>query len=159
MPYTKQAIIKYKKTTLSIKYYLLEGYATQLFNDGNNMFPRDYYSENKKAINKKIRTELDTRNIDKNLSQYIEYWLFYEIRGMIYDFWTKCEDRNKRQREQLKKKYSIIEKDKLLEKISCLERKIYDYKYPKESKEEIERVNEHLGLNITYEEVLNKNCE
>lgn len=123
------------------------------------MFRRDYYSENKKAINKKIRMELDKKNIDKNLSQYIEYWLVYELRRILDDSWSRCEDRNERQREQLKKKYSIIEKDKLLEKISCLERKVNNYKYPKATKEEIERINEDLEIKITYEELLKKKCE
>jgi hypothetical protein len=114
LPYTKQAIIKYKKTTLSIKYYLLERYSLRLFNDGDNHHRRDYYAENKKIINKKIRTELDNKNIDKNLSQYVEYWLYWEIEKIINNNWSMCEDRNKSQRESLKKKYSIVEIDKLL---------------------------------------------
>lgn len=125
MPYTKQAIIKYKKTTLSIKYYLLEEYGVQLFNDGDNYRRRDYYAENKKIINKKIRTELDNKNIDKNLSQYVEHWLYWKIKESIMSDWMRCEERNKSQRESLNKKYSIVKIDELLEKIDCLERKVF----------------------------------
>lgn len=159
MPYTKQAIIKYKKTTLSIKYYLLESYALRLFNDGDNRRHRDYYAENKKIINKKIRMELDKKNIDKNLSQYVEYWLHYSIEKILMDNFLDCEERNGRQREALKKKYSILKIDELLEKIDCLEWKIEKLKYPEETKKEIERYNERTGKNLTYTELINKNCE
>ena len=160
MPYTKQAIIKYKKTTLSIKYYLLERYALQLFNDGDNLHRRDYYAENKKIINKKIRTELDKNHIDKNLSQYVEYWLFYSIEDIRLNNLSRCEERNKSQRESLKEKYSILEKDELLEKIKCLEWKVEKLKHPEHTKEEIERYNENHGTNLTYkDEIINRNCE
>ena len=160
MPYTKQAIIKYKKTTLSIKYYLLEDYATYLFNDGNNNRRRDYYAENKKIINKKIREKLDKAHIDKNLSQYVEYWLHREIEKMLIHRWLKCEDRNKSQREALKAKYAILEKDKLLEKIKCLEWKVGKLSHPEHTKKEIERFNEREGTNYTYEDtIINHSCE
>ena len=160
MPYTKQAIIKYKKTTLSIKYYLLEDYATYLFDDGDNNHRRDYYAENKKIINKKIREKLDKTHIDKNLSQYVEYWLHREIEKMLIHRWLKCEDRNKSQREALKAKYAILEKDKLLEKIKCLEWKVSKLSHPEHTKKEIERFNEREGTNYTYEDtIINHSCE
>ena len=160
MPYTKQAIIKYKKTTLSIKYYLLERYSLYLFNDGDNNRHRDYYAKYKKIINKKIRTELDTKHIDKNLSQYVEYWLYYEIEKILIDEWLMCEDRNKSQRESLKAKYAILDKDKLLEKIKCLEWKVGKLSHPEHTKKEIERFNVREGTNYTYEDtIINKSCE
>ena len=160
MPYTKQAIIKYKKTTLSIKYYLLEDYATYLFNDGDNNRRRDYYAENKKIINKRIREELDKTHIDKNLSQYVEYWFHGEIEKILIHRWLKCEDRNRSQRESLRTKYAILEKDKLLEKIKCLEWKVKKLSHPEYTKKEIERFNEREGTNYTYKDtIINKSCE
>ena len=158
MPYLKQAIIKYKKTTLSIKYYLLERYALQLFNDGDNNRRRDYYAENKKAINKKIRTELDTKIIDKNVSQYVEYWLYHSLEEIRMKDLSKCEERNKSQREALKEKYSILEKDVLLKKIDCLEWKVEKLKHPENAKKEIERYNKNNGTNITYKDEI-VNCQ
>ena len=50
------------------------------------------------------------------------------------DNFLDCEERNGRQREALKKKYSILKIDELLEKIDCLEWKIEKLKYPEETK-------------------------
>jgi hypothetical protein len=52
---------------------------------------------------------------------------------------NRSEDRNQRQRETLKKKYDIVEKDKLLEKIDCLRNKLYFYEHPEEVKKYIKR--------------------
>ena len=70
-------IIKYKKTTISVKYYLLENYARHLSNEGY-IHRKDYYKDNQKIINKLIREELDRENITDKLSQYVEYWLYNE---------------------------------------------------------------------------------
>ena len=157
-----KVVIKYKDTTISVNYHSLLYYSNVLLSNKREN-PRDnMYLLNKKYIHKKIREELDRMYQQKqersNVSQYVEYWLAEETRTMLYKIYERCEERNKNQRESLKEKYSIIEKDKLIEKISCLENIIDAYKYPKRTKEQIEKYNKDYDENLTYKELVNKEC-
>jgi len=121
---------------------LLERYSYYLLHRVGDNYRENHYTDNKKLIHKRIREELDkAKHIHTNLSQYVEYWLYGEIENMIRHLWSMCEDRNKRQREDLKKKYSIIKIDELLKKIYCLETKVLFLENPEKVEEYFKREN------------------
>ncbi len=82
--YLKRSTIKYKQTTISVKYYLLEKYAHYLcYRDGDvNTYRIDYYQKNKKFIN-------------TNLSQYVDYWIYHKTIEFMSKELASCEKKIK----------------------------------------------------------------